>query len=158
MASSQINCENSTTLCISFEGGMCLNPYIIKQRIRINLLKEEILRNLPKVKTNASDLYIHIRSGDIFSDSINPSYSQPPLCFYQEILNQFKFNNIYIISINKKNPVIEKLIKKNRKIKYSRQRGSGKATSIARLVGERDSRFVEVGGFCGIFSNAMLIA
>ena len=120
--SSQIDCESSTTLCISFEGGICLNPYFIKQKIRINLLKDEILGNLPKVKVHPNDLYIHIRSGDIFSNSINPSYSQPPFCFYQEILNQFKFRKIYIISFNKKNPVIEKLLKKNKNknIKYKK--------------------------------------
>ena len=120
MPSSQINCESNTTLCMSFEGGMCLNPYFIKQKIRINLLKDEILGNLPKVKTHPNDLYIHIRSGDIFSNSINPSYSQPPFCFYQEILYQFKFRKIYIISFNKKNPVIEKLLKKNKNINYKK--------------------------------------
>ncbi len=120
MTSSQINCESSNTLCMSFEGGMCLNPYFIKQRIRINVLKDEILRNLPKVKTHSSDLYIHIRSGDIFSNSINPSYSQPPFCFYQEVLYQFKFRKIYIISFNKKNPVIEKLLKENKNIIYKK--------------------------------------
>ena len=102
MPSSQINCESNTTLCMSFEGGMCLNPYFIKQKIRINLLKDEILGNLPKVKAHPNDLYIHIRSGDIFSNSINPSYSQPPFCFYQEILYQFKFRKICIISFIKK--------------------------------------------------------
>ena len=120
MPSSQINCDNSTTLCMSFEGGMCLNPYFIKQKIRINILKDEILGNLPNVKTHSNDLYIHIRSGDIFSKSINPSYSQPPLCFYQEVLHQFKFRKIYIISVDKKNPVIGKLLKNNKNIKYNK--------------------------------------
>lgn len=41
----------------------------ISQKSKIGLLKNEILKNLPKVTTNKDELYIYIRSGDIF---INP--------------------------------------------------------------------------------------
>ena len=116
--SSQINCNISNTLCMPFEGGLCINPYFIKQKIRINILKNEILGNLPKVNIHPKDLYIHIRSGDIFSSWVIASYSQPPLCFYQKILHQFKFRKIYIISIDDKNPVIGKLLKKYRNVQY----------------------------------------
>ena len=114
-----IDCNNSTTLCITFEYGFCLNPLIVKQKIRIGVLKEEIKRNLPKVNINPNDLYIHIRSGNIFVDDFNPSYSQPPLCFYKKILNEFKFRNIYIISGDNNNPVIGKLLKKFPKIIFN---------------------------------------
>ena len=116
--SSQINCNISNTICMSFEGGLCINPYFIKQKIRINILKDEILGNLPKVSIHPKDLYIHIRSGDIFSSWVIASYSQPPLCFYQKIIHQFKFRKIYIISIDDKNPVIGKLLKKYRNVRY----------------------------------------
>ena len=112
MPSSEINCKDSNILCMPFEGGLCINPLFIKQKIRVNILKDEIQRNLPKVNIDPNDLYIHIRSGDIFNNSINPSYSQPPLCFYEKILHKFNFKNIYIISENKNNPVIEKLLSK----------------------------------------------
>lgn len=39
---------------------------IIKQEIRIDKLKFEIKKNLPRIELNSNDLFIHIRSGDIF--------------------------------------------------------------------------------------------
>lgn len=98
--------------------------YNLKIENRIGILKNEIVNNLPKVNVNKNDLIIHIRSGDIFQHKgetdYAPDYSQPPLCFYQKILEQFKFSDIYIIAEdNIFNPVIEELKKKYPKIKYN---------------------------------------
>ena len=98
--------------------------YNLKIENRIGILKNEIVNNLPKVNVNKNDLIIHIRSGDIFQHKgetdYAPDYSQPPLCFYQKILEQFKFSDIYIIAEdNTFNPVIEELKKKYPKIKYN---------------------------------------
>jgi hypothetical protein len=82
--------------------------YIIPQ-FRSEILKKEILKNLPKIKTKSNDIYLYIRSGDIFEHYLK-YYFQPPLCFYQNILNNFQFKNIYIIAENKKNPVIQNLL------------------------------------------------
>ena len=84
----------------------------IKPEIRIHLLRNEILNNLPLIKSSNRDLYIHIRSGDIFTISNAYSYSQPPFCFYKNILNSFNFTQIFLISSNQQNPVIKKLINK----------------------------------------------
>ena len=86
---------------------------------RIDLVKNEILTNLPILKTNQNDLFIYIRSGDIF---IRPHrhYSQAPLCFYEKILDKNIFNKIYIIAENKNNPVIDKLLNKYPKIIYNK--------------------------------------
>ena len=75
---------------------------------RFHILKEEILNNLPKVKVNHDDLFIYIRGGDVFQIINRPGfgYAQPPLCFYRNILNKFKFRGIRIISIDKSNPVL----------------------------------------------------
>ena len=43
-------------------------------------------------------------------NKINRLYAQPPLCFYEYIMNNFKFRNIYIISVDDRNPVIKKLL------------------------------------------------
>lgn len=89
------------------------NFFNIKPKIRINLLRNEIIKNLPKIKLSKKDLYIHIRSDDIFIPKKmkkSNGYIQPPLCFYKNILNNFKFRNIHIISSDKGNPVITKLI------------------------------------------------
>lgn len=75
---------------------------------RFHILKEEILNNLPKVKVHHDDLFIYIRGGDVFQIINRPGfgYAQPPLCFYRNILNKFKFRGIRIISIDKSNPVL----------------------------------------------------
>ena len=88
------------------------NIFNIKLELKILLLKEEIMKNIPKIKISKKNLYIHIRSDDIFKlkKKINKEYIQPPLCFYLNILKSFKFQNIYIISSDKGNPNINKLI------------------------------------------------
>ena len=106
---------------------ICFNPYyvysqkVIIPEIRINKLKNEIYKNLPKINIDDKDLYIHVRGGDIFKckkcKDIN--YSQPPLCFYQKILNKFIFKNIYIISFDNLNPIIEPLINEFPKLIHS---------------------------------------
>ena len=87
---------------------------IFKSEIRINYLKNEIKNNFPKTNVDKNDLYIHIRSGDIFQyyAGKNINYAQPPLCFYTSIIEKFKFRNIFILSIDKLNPVIKILIEK----------------------------------------------
>lgn len=87
--------------------------------IRIDLLRLEIIKNLPKIKTNDKFLYIHIRSGDIFKKP-HIYYAQPPLCFYQNIINNYEFDKVYIISFDRLNPVINKLINYYPKIIYKK--------------------------------------
>ena len=87
--------------------------------MRLSILREEILNNIPKYVANPNDLYINIRSGDIFVNVINKNYAQPPLCFYQKIINENNFNKIFIISNGHENPVVDELLKLYPKIKYS---------------------------------------
>ena len=49
---------------------------------------------------------------------INKYYAQPPLCFYQKIINENKYENIYIIANGHENPVVDELLKLYPKIKY----------------------------------------
>ena len=70
--------------------------FYIKPEIRIGLIRNEIIRNLNEVNADKEDLYIHIRSGDIFNDAHSP-YAQPPFCFYRKILNYYKFNKVYLV-------------------------------------------------------------
>ena len=89
---------------------------------RFYVLKKEIINNLPKVKINFDDLYIYIRGGDIFR-ILNKSvqhYTQPPLCFYKRILNEFNFRKVTIISEDILNPVISVLQKEYSYIKYNK--------------------------------------
>ena len=86
---------------------------------RIDLVKNEILTNLPILRANQNDLFIYIRSGDIFLHPHRP-YSQAPLCFYEKVFDKNIFHNIYIIAENKNNPVIDKLLNKYPKIIYNK--------------------------------------
>ena len=86
---------------------------------KFHIFREEILNNIPKVNVNPNDLYIYIRGGDIFQ-ILNKSaftYAQPPLCFYKNVLNKFKFRKTIIISKDKLNPILF-LLEKNYHIKY----------------------------------------
>jgi hypothetical protein len=87
-------------------------------KMRLRIIKDEIFDNIPKYNANKNDLFIHIRSGDIFINDFNKYYSQPPLCFYKKIINNFKFDNIYILSNGHENPVVDSLIKTYPKIKF----------------------------------------
>ena len=51
-----------------------------------NYLKDEIIKNLPKVNISNDSLFVHFRSDDIFTVNQNRWYAQPPLCFYESIL------------------------------------------------------------------------
>ena len=86
---------------------------------RLGIFREQLLNNLPKVIVNPNDLYIYIRSGDIFVHA-HRAYFQPPLCFYVKILEEFKFNKVYIISEDKLNPVIPNLMSNYSYIKKKR--------------------------------------
>ena len=115
-----INCRVSNCLILKNLFFLRLNFKYIRNINRLNILKKEIINNLPHVKSNKNDLLIYIRSGDIFGrykKSIS-TYPQPPLCFYQNILKNFKFRNIYIISEDKLNPVIPNLLKEYSFLKY----------------------------------------
>ena len=87
---------------------------LIRPEIRINLLKNEIKKYLPKIIIDEEDLYIHIRGGDIFEYNArkNINYAQPPLCFYQSIIINYKFKNIFILSMDNSNPIINILVEK----------------------------------------------
>jgi hypothetical protein len=90
-----------------------------KNIYKFSIYKKNVLDNLPKVVTHPNELYIYIRSGDIFiyHEKFISGYFQPPFCFYVEILNKFKFRKVFIISEDKINPVISKLLNKYSYIK-----------------------------------------
>jgi hypothetical protein len=65
---------------------------------RLRIIREEVIANIPKFNNTPDDLVINIRSGDVFVNRINRNYGQPPLCFYQKIIDDNKFKNIYLMS------------------------------------------------------------
>lgn len=92
--------------------------YKKNHNMRLNIIRNEIFHNIPIYKANPNDLYINIRSGDIFVNKINIHYWQPPLCFYQKIINNNRFRKLYLLSNGHENPVVDELLKLYNKIKY----------------------------------------
>lgn len=117
-SSSNINCDSKDTICghIFFD---FFFPVLILPERRYLILKEEIKRNLPKIEIKKDDLYIYIRGGDVFTKA-GPSYAPPPYCFYKKILDSTKFNDIYIISIDKSSPIVGKLMTEYPKIIHNK--------------------------------------
>jgi hypothetical protein len=111
------NLYNYETIIDKTDNFFYYKGYINYQK-RIDLLKNEILRNLPKISTNPNDIFIYIRSGDIFIYP-HPSYSQAPLCFYNKILDNYIFRNYLLIAQDKNNPVIKKLLETKSNIIYN---------------------------------------
>ena len=123
MPHNQVNCNSRYILCFKFysgPGSFLLYQGGIKPEVRIQVIKDEINRNLPYVNINPSDLYIHMRTGDIFRRTTPNGYAQPPLCFYRKILNEFKFNKVYIIAEINNNPIINILIKEYPNVIYNK--------------------------------------
>ena len=91
------------------------NPYFnflgIKPDNRLSVIRDEMMRNLPDLLINRKDLYIHIRGEDIFTNSLLGSYIQPPYCFYKTVISSNLFNKIQIIAEDKRNPVLNKILK-----------------------------------------------
>ena len=124
--------------------------YNLRLENRFSIFKNEILKNLPKTVTNINDLYIHMRGSDIFENSdpeYAPDYAQPPLCFYQKVIESRKFRKIYIISIDKQNPVINELIKNNKKIIYKQNKLEKDIAALAfayNIVGSISSFLISI--------------
>ena len=145
-----VNCNSKDIVCFKFYSGpgcFLLYQTVIKPQVRLYVVKDEIKRNLPHVEIDPDDLYIHIRSGDIFRIPVPNGYAQPPLCFYQTIINNFKFKNIYIITENKNNPLIDILLKNYTNIFYNPKSLSydiGYLTHAYNLVASVSSFFLSV--------------
>ena len=89
----------------------CINKYFLSN-IKVENYK----------RTDKDTLVIHIRSGDIFKEGgTNTKYAQPPLSYYTNIINTYKYTKIIILTnkasqIQKKfsknllNPVVKPLL------------------------------------------------
>lgn len=113
-------------------GNIFYSFFVIKPEIKIFFLQNEIIKNLPKFEISSDNLYIHIRSGDIFNVLPHSPYAQPPLCFYERILDNFKYRKVYLISQDKSNPVINKLINKYKR--YIIYKESSIKDDISKLI------------------------
>lgn len=92
-----------------------MHPVIAKKYIY------PIINKLEIKNVNFNDtLIIHIRGGDIFNVNPHHDYIQPPLQYYERIIDSSGYQNILIISEDNKNPCIDVLVKKYNNIKYQK--------------------------------------
>ena len=105
-----------------YRGKMSYSSDIYEGNIeeRNNLLKKSFLiKDINKL--DEDDLIIHIRSGDIFSTCPNRAYVPPPLSYYINYINKIQHKKIIIISEDKKNPVINKLLQLYKNAEYNKR-------------------------------------
>lgn len=57
-----------------------------------------------------SHLVIHLRGGDVFGPRKPASYGQPPLAFYERILDHERWSGVTVVHQDAKNPVLEPLL------------------------------------------------
>ena len=112
-----------------FYGG--INKYIESKTSMSVMTNQEIIQKyiFPYIDKNINkklcnnidfdkDLIIHIRSGDV--TPMLDKYIQPPLSFYEKIIQENKFRNIHIITENKMlNPVVKILQNKYKNVFFS---------------------------------------
>ena len=71
---------------------------------------------MPEIIIEQDTLYIHLRGGDIFQKLPSKVYAQPPLCFYERIIDNSNFTNIYIISMDNLNIIVNILKQKYKNV------------------------------------------
>lgn len=120
------------------------NYYLIPEN-QISLIKKEILRNIPNVIIDPNELFIYIKSGDIFIKKDDLYYIQPPFCFYKQILYNYynNFTNVTIISENNKNIIINNLLKEFPIITFN-------ITSFKYNIAYLSKAYNIVGGNCNL--------
>ena len=112
-----INISKDTCYLID---GFCQEPIIIKHIVKYfnnvnNFYCQRIINNncFKNRYNNNNDLFIHIRAGDIFSNSnaqLNKTQIYPTYQFYKNILDKNNYDNIYIASDNIEHELCKKII------------------------------------------------
>jgi hypothetical protein len=70
-----------------------------------------ILVNKPEgPQLPSSHLVIHLRGGDVFGPRKPASYGQPPLAFYERILDHERWSAVTVVHQDSKNPVLKPLL------------------------------------------------
>jgi hypothetical protein len=88
-------------------------------KIKIDLLKRAFkIKDI--LKLNNDTVVVHIRSGDTFCRFPHPAYIPMPLDYYIKMLNKVNKKKIIIVSEDKINPVINKLMELYDNIIYTK--------------------------------------
>lgn len=84
-----------------------------------NYFKEYYFSSL---RPGENDLVLHIRGGDLWNNKLpNCQHAPIPLRFYQKVIQSTEYKDIYIVTENKEDPVVKKLIQIYPEIKIMSQ-------------------------------------
>ena len=107
-------------VCYHLLGDQFNNFKKIIYKMHPTIAKKYILPIIKTIETENINydetLIIHIRGGDIFNKYPHHDYVQPPLQYYERILDSSNYSKIIIISEDDKNPCIDVLIKKYKNV------------------------------------------
>jgi hypothetical protein len=111
-----------------------LKEYPSKEDVH-NIIKNDMISlinyNPQNIELTDNDLVIHIRSGDVYykiGQNFNTTkqldmvyktkdmYSQPPLSFYEKIIDETNYDRYFLVAENNMCPIIDILLKKYPKI------------------------------------------
>ena len=129
------NMNDYNDICIIKRGEEMFNYFKQIENKCFDVNKNIIIGYLKKIfkikyksikKGSEKDLYIHIRSGDLIDSNGNstgfsitlPEYRPLPLSFYTTIIDNNKYDNVYIISEDDKFPAISILLDKYPNVKF----------------------------------------
>ena len=148
------NINNSDVLIVDPYFFYAYRNKLIRPNYYIDLIRGEIFNNLPEVVINKNDLYIYIRSGDLFKSPAPKSakcHAQPPLCFYTKILNHLTFSKVIIICEDNKNPVVRQLLKLYSYIQYQKR---DLKSDVSYLINAYN---IAGGGYSTFFNGIILL-
>lgn len=81
-----------------------------QEKVRELLINNFNFREKDIIETSEKELIIHIRGGDIFQKKTNKNYIMPPFSYYKNIIDNGNYTRIHILSEDKKNPTIGKIL------------------------------------------------
>jgi hypothetical protein len=75
---------------------------------------------------DSATVTIHLRGGDVFGTREAKNYGQPPLSFYQKVIEHCRARHVHIVHQDNLNPVLARLISlcEEKSIEYTTQSGS----------------------------------
>ena len=74
------------------------NPRVSIDFTYCDYFRDEFLRSFPNLTLDHNDLYIHLRSDDIYFSNEHTNYGQPPVNYFLDVINFKKWNKIYLFS------------------------------------------------------------
>jgi len=115
-----------------------LDLKIYKKKLNKKLLLKFWKYNIKPQKSGENDLVIHIRSGDVYKRNPHSGWIQPPLKFYEQIIESKDWDAIYLICQDQKSPIKNPLLNKYKNIKWEKQ---SLAMDISYILGARNIIF-----------------